>query len=495
MISENENNQPQECTSNPADRSAVSIKETIHQLRHEGYSIRGIARVLNAQGCFNEFISPNCPWSYHSVREVLRRYKPEKKFKTTPTPGIPAATTSNLSNKPSAQETDSRSVGSIQTAGQTSATFEYTENSWNITLPKTPIHTLEQLIENCKVDLSIWKVDRFIVNKWDVGSKDSNSEIQVTPLFQVKAWLIKKQTEILAREEITAMMDEFKAMISKTKGSSAKLHTVASANPNNPKKSTTFQEPHLLEITIPDLHMGKLAWKEETGDDYDSGIAEELFKEALKELTDKASTFNLERILFVIGNDLLNVDSPANTTTRGTAQSVDDRYIKIFRKTRQMIVGAIERLSSIAPVDVIVCPGNHDTNTAFVLGDAIECWFHAHEDVDVDNTANPRKYYRYNSVLLCFTHGDKEKQGELPLIMAVERPNDWGETRFREVHLGHLHKTRLDEHKGIRVRIIPALCAADQWHAAHGYIGTTRSAEAFVWTKHRGLAAHFIHNV
>ena len=68
-------------------------------------------------------------------------------------------------------------------------TSEVTGNTWTISLPKTRIRTLEELIKFCEVDLSIWKVDRFICNKWEVGAKNADDELVIRPLFQVKAFL------------------------------------------------------------------------------------------------------------------------------------------------------------------------------------------------------------------------------------------------------------------------------------------------------------------
>jgi len=54
------------------------------------------------------------------------------------------------------------------------------------------ITTLEQLLEAGQVDESIWAVDHWVLNKWEVGAKDRNKNLNIEPLFQVKAWLIKK---------------------------------------------------------------------------------------------------------------------------------------------------------------------------------------------------------------------------------------------------------------------------------------------------------------
>lgn len=73
----------------------------------------------------------------------------------------------------------------------------------------TRITSLDQLIEACNINLDEWIVEKHIVNKWEVGARkktknlkfdngsisgsiSDDGEIVVEPLFQVKAWLIRK---------------------------------------------------------------------------------------------------------------------------------------------------------------------------------------------------------------------------------------------------------------------------------------------------------------
>lgn len=44
-----------------------------------------------------------------------------------------------------------------------------TRNLRTITLPSTRIHTVEQLIDACQIDLKVWYVDEFTVRKWEMG--------------------------------------------------------------------------------------------------------------------------------------------------------------------------------------------------------------------------------------------------------------------------------------------------------------------------------------
>ena len=64
---------------------------------------------------------------------------------------------------------------------------EKSENTWDITSSGASIKTLDELIEFCKIDLTIWSVERHVINKWSYGVRDGT----IYPLFQVKAWLVR----------------------------------------------------------------------------------------------------------------------------------------------------------------------------------------------------------------------------------------------------------------------------------------------------------------
>ena len=50
--------------------------------------------------------------------------------------------------------------------------------------------TLAELLRSCDVDAEVWKVDRYVVNKWETAMKTKDAIVH-RPLFQVKAWLIR----------------------------------------------------------------------------------------------------------------------------------------------------------------------------------------------------------------------------------------------------------------------------------------------------------------
>ena len=148
----------------------------------------------------------------------------------------------------------------------------------------------------------------------------------------------------------------------------------------------------------------------------------------------------------------------------------------------------------IAPVKVVVVSGNHDFLASWHLGDSLECWFSKYEDVEIENQPKVRKYHQYGKCMLMFTHGNEGKREDYPLLMATENPVLFGATKWREAHCGHIHQTKTQEFHGVRVRILPALCPPDAWHAANGYVGNLRSAECYVWDKEEGLVGQFFYN-
>lgn len=338
----------------------------------------------------------------------------------------------------------------------------------NIVSKSTDIRTLEQLLAYTRVDLSVWEVQKHTVNMW--GS-------EANPNFQVKAWLKKRDDYISVQDDIEALKEDAKKYA-----------------PKYPKiKYPKHETGNLLEISLFDHHFGQLSWGDETGGaNYDVKIAQKLAHDAIDYII--ANSPQPDRILLPIGNDFFNVNSMLNATVAGTPQSEDDRWKKTYKKGRELWVGIIEKLMTIAPVDVLSIPGNHDEERVYYLTDALECWFHNTDSVNVDNSPTMRKYYPWGDCLIGFTHGDKEaevKKGALIYLMSTEVPMLWSRAKYKEWHKGHLHAAKetafqiLDEVRGVREWIMPSLVAVDDWHSGKGY-SALRETIACNWNKRNG---------
>jgi hypothetical protein len=93
------------------------------------------------------------------------------------------------------------------------------------------------------------------------------------------------------------------------------------------------------------------------------------------------------------------------------------------------------------------------------------------------------------------THGDRIKRQELMSDFMVLFSEIWVQTKFREVHIGHLHHEVTSEVKGGKIRVMPSMSGTDAYHFNAGYVGTLAQCQAFLFNKHTGLSAIFNHTV
>jgi predicted phosphodiesterase len=340
------------------------------------------------------------------------------------------------------------------------------------------VRTLEDLLAMCQVDEELWAVERYVVNKWEVAFSDKKNE----ELYQVKAWLVRKKAAV----DLKKILEQF-VIRAESKAPIFKI----------PARKT-LNTGRLLEISIPDVHLAKLCWPKETRfEGWDIKLSPEGYKDAAYSLLETARSGLPERILLPIGNDFFNSDNIQGTTTAGTpqSQSEDSRWQKTFETGCELLTEVIETLATEFPVDVVVVPGNHDYERCFYLGQYIKAWFKNHANVTVDNSPTQRKYYVFGQNLLGFTHGNEEKHDKLPMIMANEQKENWSKTKYREIHLGHLHQEIVKEFSGVKVRVIPSLCPPDSWHVSKGYVGSMRGAQAFLYDSEFGLVATYYYNL
>ena len=241
----------------------------------------------------------------------------------------------------------------------------------------------------------------------------------------------------------------------------------------------------MFELPIMDLHLGKLAWGEETGEDYDLKIAEDLYRNTVEELLGKLKQCNLpiEKCVLPIGQDFFHVDNKNSTTTAGTYVDSDSRWQKMYAKGVELLVWAIELLREIAPVEVMYVPGNHDQAMSYYATYTLFAQYRNTDSVTVDLSPTQRKYIRYGVNLIGYSHGKEGKRIEH--LMQQERSEDWGETLYREWHLGDLHHEEAKEVGGVKIRRISSVTATDAWHAEKGY-QSIRMAQAFVWDREKG---------
>lgn len=336
------------------------------------------------------------------------------------------------------------------------------------------ITTLEQLLAAGKVDARVWKTKRWTLNKWDMGAKQDDGSIAIQELFQVKAYLERRQDE--------SAVDVLADLLTQIREASPVVPV--------PKRVTWAAGSFLLVPALFDLHLGKRSADntytiERAARDFEA-VADAMIARVL------ALGVAVERIMFPVGNDALHVDTLAGTTTKGTPVETSGDPREAMRAALYSYIYVIERLAELAPVDAIVIPGNHDRAMGHALGLALEARFGRDARVTFDTTNQPRKFYRYGSTLIGLSHGDGIKATALPALMAVECPPEmWVGAEYREWLQGHVHHSAgmyypVSSERGVTARSIPALCPPDTWHVLKGFIGSKRAGEALLYHHDHG---------
>jgi hypothetical protein len=71
----------------------------------------------------------------------------------------------------------------------------------------------------------------------------------------------------------------------------------------------------------------------------------------------------------------------------------------------------------------------------------------------------------------------------------------WGDTVYREAHTHDKHQRKMIEMHGVAVRIMPTLCAPDDWHVENLFVGNIRSSESILWSREQGVIGTSVYNL
>lgn len=265
-----------------------------------------------------------------------------------------------------------------------------------------------------------------------------------------------------------------------------------------PVKREKIKDPHLLVIDPADVHIGKLALACETGEDYNIEIAKKRCIEGVEGLIQKASGYPIDKVMLVIGNDILHFDTNKRTTTSGTPQDTDGQLHQIFQEGLNLYVKVVEMLIPIADVEVVYNPSNHDYTSGYMLAQTLAAWFRLSKNVFFNVSIRHRKYTTYGKNLICTSHGDGAKHEDMPLLMASEA-KDWSNTTHRYIYLHHLHHRKrvrwqdAGDKPGVSFQILRSPSAPDGWHDRNGYTGQPKAVEGFIHHKEHGQVACLTH--
>lgn len=241
----------------------------------------------------------------------------------------------------------------------------------------------------------------------------------------------------------------------------------------------------LTVYPIGDHHVGMHSWAEETGNDYDLKLAEDLLLGAMERLVLSAPPSELAIINDV--GDYFHVNDKTNRTpASGHILDTDSRYSKIIRVGVKILRRCVDMaLTKHARVILEIKPGNHNPDAYVVLQVALGLLYENEPRVTVTQSPAWYTYFRFGKCLIGFTHGDKSKMEGLGETMAADRPKDWGDTIHRYWYTGHIHTRKVLEGKGWTVESFRTLAPGDGYAVGAGY-RSGRDMNAIVLDKEHG---------
>jgi len=326
--------------------------------------------------------------------------------------------------------------------------------------------------------------------KSNQGVLNACENLSVDPSTTPMLWL-KTKTEsirvtnpLFVKPEEKLFQDLSKTLINDLKNYSPKFPKLERIEDN---------DSYLLVLDPADIHIGKLCSAFESGETYNNQVAVKRVLDGVRGILQKVSSFKIDKILFIGGNDILHIDSPRRLTTSGTPQDTDGMWHTNFLIAKQLYVDVLEILLTVADVHFTFNPSNHDYTNGFFLANVIETYFKNCENITFDCSIIHRKGFQYYDNLIGTTHGDGAKQQDLPLLMAVEFSKEWSETKHRYVYTHHVHHKTSKDYAGITIESLRSPSGTDSWHHRNGFQHAKKAVEGFLHSKDNGQILRITH--
>ena len=309
----------------------------------------------------------------------------------------------------------------------------------------TEPRSAEEIIELLQIDTTRWKLSQY----WNKEKKDH---------WQISALISRIPVQEQDAQSFLEKLQEIK--VPQFKVSSITPYAIES------KEAVT------AVLSLQDLHFGKPGNED----------MEKLLHTCIDDLLRKAANnYHIKELIFVVGGDLLNMDTFLGTTTKGTpvenAAPAQEVYIAAFEAMHK----ALQQIKLFSTkVKVLFVPGNHDRLSSYHLVHALSMSFKSSSQIEFDIEYAERKVHISGVNMFCFEHGDVAKK-DTPLVYATEFPTQWGETIHRTLYTGHYHKRKTTEYiteneeHGFSIKILPSLSHTDYWHYHNKFTGNKRA--------------------
>ncbi|AGX84627.1 hypothetical protein [Salmonella phage SETP13] len=253
-----------------------------------------------------------------------------------------------------------------------------------------------------------------------------------------------------------------------------------------PKKR--LNEKLLNLYTVSDFHLGMLAWADESGDDWDMKIAEDLFSKWFDAAFQKAPDAGVG-VINLLG-DFAHFDSlDAVTPASGHVLDADTRYQKLVRYMIRMVRRVVNMaLVKHQSVRLLIVQGNHDESGMIWLAEMFNTLYDNEPRVFVDTSPDVYKMVQHGKTTLFFHHGHKARFDAIEPVMIAKFRKAFGESVYSYAHVGHLHHQKIVESRNMIVEQHRTLAAKDAYASRGGWM-SGRSANVITYSAEYGEVA------
>lgn len=236
---------------------------------------------------------------------------------------------------------------------------------------------------------------------------------------------------------------------------------------------------------VTDYHLGMYSWKEETGDDWDMNIAEDLIVAWFAVVIARGPPSALG-VLAQLG-DFLHYDSLESVTPTSQNQlDADTRAQKMIRVGLRVLRRIVNMmLEKHERVVILMAEGNHDIISSVWFREAFKIFYENDPRVTVEVRPDPYYAVQWGKTALFFHHGHMKKPEQVDKVFARKFREMYGECLHVYGHMGHMHHLKAIESSLMTIEQHPTLAAADAYASRHGWL-SSRRASAIVYHKDFG---------
>ncbi len=368
-----------------------------------------------------------------------------------------------------------------------SSSYEQGDDFINIVCASKRILNKDDIIKQFNIDTNIWEIDRFKVKtsegyrkdrsvEWHVkdgkvseGDVSDSGKMLVVPLYHIQV-SFKHKIKEWNTDNISQLFENLEK----------KDFSHISYTPRYVKNS------RMLLYPIADLHLGLLSTKKTSGNDYNIEQALELCEKTTSQILSRIENQQYEKISLVLGNDFLNSDNLAGSTTKGTPQDNDSFWYEMTDAAVEIIIKTINSLLPYAPIDVYQVYSNHDEQSMYGVMRAVQFYFKEDKNVTFNISALPRTYFTFGKNLIGLSHDIPIKKS-LELI-TTEAKDLWSNSEHMYWILAHLHQAMAYDKQGyLEIYRLPTISGWSRWTTKNGYVQTDKKTQCFVFDKETGI--------